>query len=108
MEGRKEGRRAIDFMILFFMLHDRIYTRPSLFYITIIEKIKVVFSFGDSDDLIKSISEYNIILFMYVSMITDKYFIEFTFNFARLFNSFQSFLGLLDVVYFFYSGNKNL
>ena len=32
-------RKAIDFI----MLHDRIYTRTSLFYITIIEKIKVVF-----------------------------------------------------------------
>ena len=51
-------RKAIDFI----MFHDRIYTRSSVFYATIIEKVKVVFLFRDSDDLMKSISECNIIL----------------------------------------------
>ena len=62
-------RKAIDFI----MLHDRIYTRPRVFYNTIIEKIKVIFSSSDSNYIIKSISEYNIALFMQVSRITDKY-----------------------------------
>ena len=52
--------KAIDFI----MFHYRIYTRPSLFYATIIEKIKVVFLLSDSDYLIKSISEYDIILYV--------------------------------------------
>ena len=66
------------------MLHDRIYARPSIFYITILEKINVLFSFNDFDYLIKSISEYDIIFIMYVSRITDNYFMEFTFSFIRL------------------------
>ena len=36
--------------IYFIMPHDSIYTRPSLFYNNIIEKIKVIFLFCDSDD----------------------------------------------------------
>ena len=57
--------KAIDFI----MFHDRIYARPYILfifyiYITIIEKIEVIFSLSDSDDLTKSISEHNIILFM--------------------------------------------
>ena len=69
------------------MLHDKIHTRPSLFYGTIIEKIKVVFSFSDSDKLINSISEYSIILPMYVSRITDKYPMKSTFSYTRFDNS---------------------
>ena len=65
------------------MFHDRIYARPSLFYATIIEKIKVEFSNSVSDDLIKSTFEYNIIFFMYVGRITDRYFMEFTCSLAR-------------------------
>ena len=53
-------RKAIDFT----MLHDRVHTRRNLFYVTIIEKIKAEFPLSDSDDLIKSISEYDTILFM--------------------------------------------
>ena len=61
-------RKATDII----MLHDRINTGQILLYNTITKKVKVVFLLSHSDDLIKSISEYNIILFMNVSRITDK------------------------------------
>ena len=52
------------------MLHDKIHNRPGFFYITNIEKIRVIFTLSEADDLIKSISENNIFFFMLASMIT--------------------------------------
>ena len=52
-------RKAIDFT----MFHGINYASPSLLYIIIIEKIKVIFSYLD---LIKFIFEFSIILLMQV------------------------------------------
>ena len=68
------------------MFHYIIYTGSSLCYVTTIEKIRAIFLFRDSDDWIMSISEYYMILSMYASRITNKYFIKFTFRFAILDN----------------------
>ena len=89
------------------MLNDKIHTRPGFFYITNIEKIRVIFTLSEADDLIKSISENNIFLFMLASMneyIYYEYFIEFTFCLTRLDNSWGTPIFSLIIRYSLFFG----
>ena len=74
------------------------------FYITNIEKITVIFTLSEADDLIKSISANNIFLFMLASMITYEYFIEFTFCLTRLDNSWGTPIFSLIIKYSLFFG----
>ena len=74
------------------------------FYITNIEKIRVIFTLSEADDLIKSISANNIFLFMLASMITYEYFIEFTFCLTRLDNSWGTPIFSLIIKYSLFFG----
>ena len=60
------------------MLYDRIYAKPCHVYVTINKKIKIIFLFNNSEDMIKFISEYYIILFIWINSITDKYSTKLT------------------------------